>query len=130
MPKGGFMKASSVLGKYEKMECEEGKANGFVTFKTRIFDEPTQEDIDSKKQRAVNIPQHLRKNLPDPFAAKQAAGKKAELKSSSAHASTSDRLKKELEELEKQKAAALAILSSRGGSSKNLPTPSLSFKKR
>lgn len=130
MPKGGFMKASSVLGKYDKMECEKGKANGFVTFKTRIFDEPTQEDIDSKKQRAVNIPQHLRKNLPDPFAAKQAAGKKAELKSSSAHASTSDRLKKELEELEKQKGAALAILSSRGGSSKNLPTPSLSFKKR
>lgn len=135
--KKGFVKASSVLSKYDTLECQQGKKGGlggFVNFKTRTF-EPEQGDPDAKTHRVVNIPEHLRKGLPDPFAAssdKKATG----LKSSQAYASESERLKAELDELQKQKAAALAkmggmnSLSARAASSKTLPTPSLSFKKR
>lgn len=133
MPKTGFVKASSVLSKYETLECQQGKKNGFVNFKTRTFDEPTQEDMDAKRNRVINVPQHMRRGLPDPLAAQKKAPEKE--KSSTAYASEADKLKAELEELQKQKAAMLAKmggsvkgLSSR--SSKPLPAPSLSFKKR
>lgn len=118
---GGFVKASSVLNKYEKLECQGqgGKANGFINFKKRTFDEPTQDDIDAKKKRAtVNVPEHLRRNLPDPFAAFKKAGKEKKVaKSSSTYASESERMKAELEELKKQRAEALAKMSSSSKSS-------------
>jgi len=137
-PKKGFVKASSVLNKYEAKELGQGKKGGFVNFKTRTFDEPTQEDIDAKRHRAINIPEHLRSSMPDPLAKhKKAAGSAAAvLKKSSSYASDADRLKAELAQLEKQKQAALAkmggslkVLSSRVPSS-SLPTPSLSFRRR
>ena len=133
--KGGFVKASSVLGKYEKLECQEGKTNGFVNFKTRTLNEPTEEDVDAKKKRAIYVPEHLRKGLPDPFASKKAPNKTSELKSSSSYASASERIKAELAELQKQKEALKAKMggsfpSRNSSTSKALPTPSLSFKKR
>ena len=133
--KGGFVKASSVLGKYEKLECQEGKTNGFVNFKTRTFNEPTDQDVDAKKNRAISVPEHLRKGLPDPFASKKAPSKTSELKSSTSYASASERIKAELAELQKQKEAALAKMggsfpSRNSSTNKALPTPSLSFKKR
>jgi len=76
----------------------------------------------------------LRKNLPDPLAAhKKAPTKtKAELKSSTSYASEAERLKAELEELQKQKAAALAAMGGlrKRAAPKSLPTPTLSFKRR
>ena len=134
---GGFVKASSVLDKYEKKECQEGKSGGFVNFKTKTFNEPVEEDPDAKKVRA-NIPEHLRKNAPDPLAAfnKKAADEKASgLKSSKAYASESERLKAEMAELQKQREAAKAVLMSRlstKDSSKSTlqAPPPLSFKNR
>lgn len=50
----GFEKASSILSKYEMLECQKGQTNGFHTFK-------------SKQQEPI-VPNHLRsQNLPDPF---------------------------------------------------------------
>lgn len=132
----GFVKASSVLSKYEAMEyetmeCQEGKKGGFVNYKTRSLDRPRQEDPDAKRYRAVSIPDHLRGGMPDPLAAhkKTACPMEAGLKSSSLYASESERLKAEIEDLRKQQEAALTCLSSRS-SSQTLPTPSLSFKKK
>lgn len=143
MPK----KASSVLSKYETLEVVGQRATnarshmitkgGFVNFKTRAFDEPTQEDPDAKKHRAVSIPEHMRNGMPDPLAAHKKAANKTGLKSSKTYASLSERIMAELEEIEKQKAVALAAMGGRSlkslfsmSSSKTLPTPSLSFKKR
>ena len=130
----GFMKASSVLSKYEAMEyeameCQQGKKGGFVNYKTRSLDKPTQDDPDAKRYRAVNIPDHLRSGMPDPLASHKNTPRATDagLKSSSSYASESERLKAEIEELRKQKEAALSSLSSRG-SSQTLTTPSLSFK--
>jgi superfamily II DNA helicase RecQ len=131
----GFAKASSMLSKYAKMECQEGKQSGFVNFKTRKLDESTQEDNDGKKYRAVNIPNHLRVGMPDPLAAhKKATGSKEEAsRNTSSNVSESERLQAELAELQKKKAAALAKL---GGSLKSstsrqlLHAPTLSFKKQ
>jgi len=137
-PKKGFVKASSVLNKFDTMECQQGKKGGFVNFKSKTFEEQSQEEADGKKHRAINIPEHLRKGAPDPLAGhKKASKSKApELKSSSSYASEAEKLKAELEELKKQREAALAkmggslkSLSSRS-SYKPLPPPSLLFKKR
>merc|ERR1712238_471377 len=132
-PMKGFVSASSVLNKYETKELEQGSKGGFVTFKTRTFDEPTQEDLAAKRQRAVSIPEHLRRGMPDPLEAHKKTSYDA-AKSSSAYASESGRLKAELAELEKQKEATLAKMGGSGNalssrsSSKPLPTPSLTFK--
>lgn len=132
----GFAKASSMLSKYAKMECQEGKKGGFVNFKTRTFDNSMQEDIDGKKYRAVSIPNHLRVGMPDPLAAHNTTKSRNDESLSgttSSYVAESERLKAEVEELQKQKAAALAKL---GGSLKGLSsrkvlqTPALSFKKQ
>jgi hypothetical protein len=132
----GFVKASSVLSKYEAMEyeameCQQGKKGGFINYKTRSLDKPTQDDPDAKRYRVINIPDHLRSSMPDPLAShkKTPSAADAGLKSSSSYASESERLKAEIEELRKQKEAALSGLLSRR-SSQTLPTPSLSFKKK
>jgi len=131
----GFAKASSMLSKYAKMECQEGKQSGFVNFKTRKLDASTQEDNDGKKYRAVNIPNHLRVGMPDPLAAhnKTWSSKDEASKTSSSHVSESERLQAELAELQKQKAAALAKLGGplKGSTSRQLlHAPTLSFKKQ
>ncbi|KAL7537949.1 hypothetical protein ACHAXR_009126, partial [Thalassiosira sp. AJA248-18] len=129
LPKKGFVKASSVLSKYETMECQ-GKKGGFVNFKTRTLDEPTQEDLDAKRHRTVSIPEHLRNIAPDPLANYKKSSNNT-LEKSSVYASNSERLKAELEELERQRQAARAnIKRMTARSSKSLPTPTLSFKKR
>merc|ERR1739845_288019 len=115
-PMKGFMKASDVLSKYESKELKQGSKGGFVTFKARIFDDQTSGDLDAKKQRAVSIPEHLRRGMPDPLEAHKKSSENT-VKSSRAYASESERLKAELAELEKQKRAALAKL---GGSRKAL----------
>ena len=66
----------------------------------------------------MNVPEHIRKSLPDPFAAFKKAGKeKKAAKSNGKYASESERMKAELEELKKQRAEALAKMSSSSKSS-------------
>ena len=105
--KGGFAKASSVLNKYEQMECQQGKMGGFINFKTRTVEEPSEDDGVAKKSKPVNIPAHLRSGLPDPLAGSyNNKAKSSEKKSSSHYASEAERLKHELEELDRKRAAA------------------------
>jgi len=107
--KGGFMKASSVLKKYETLECQQGKRNGFINFKTRTVEEPSEDDGVAKMSKPVSIPAHLRSGLPDPLAAHNKA-KTNEKKTSSQYASEAERLKQELEELNRKRAEARARL--------------------
>lgn len=113
------------------MECQQGKKGGFVNFKTRTFNEDHEEA--PKKQQCVEIPAHLRSNMPDPHAGSY---KKTSQEYAPKTQSASD-LQAQIDELNKQRekarADALAILASRGGtstSSSGLSVPSLSFKKR
>ena len=57
---GGFVKASSVLDKYDKMEMKAGgkSGGGFVNFRAR--------DVTSHS-RPAQVPAHMRKNAPDPL---------------------------------------------------------------
>jgi len=129
-PKKGFVKASSVLNKYQSMECQAGKKGGFVNFKTRTFDDES-EDRDAKRNRPVVIPEHLRKNMPDPLAASyNKSATSSELKTGSSYASEVERLKAEIETLQKAKAEALAKMKADTSRSSALSAPSLSFKKR
>ncbi len=109
--KAGFVKASSVLKKYETLECQQGKKDGFINFKTRTVEEPSEDVGIAKKSKPVNIPAHLRAGLPDPLAGSyNNKAISSEKKSSSHYASEAERLKKELEELNRQRAAAKAKL--------------------
>lgn len=112
--KGGFLKASSVLKKYETLECQEGKKGGFINFKTRQVEEPSEDDRVAKRNKPVNIPTHLRQGLPDPYAGSYNKDAKSnEKKSGSFYASENERLKREIEEIERRKAKALAKLGRR-----------------
>ena len=127
----GFAKASSVLSKYETLECQEGKKGGFVKYKTKSLDNPREEEVGTKIYRAVTIPEHMRSGMPDPLAAhakKSSSSLSVVGGSSSSYACESDRLKAELEELRRQRETALSNIPQRN-SSQTLPTPSLSFKK-
>jgi RecQ family ATP-dependent DNA helicase len=110
----GFAKASSVLSKYETLECQEGKKGGFIKYKKKTLDNPREEDSDDTKiYRAVTIPEHLRSSLPDPLAAhtnKSSSSLSAVGGSSSSYASESNRLKAELEELRRLRETALSNL--------------------
>mmetsp|Transcript_25370 Transcript_25370/g.39831 ORF Transcript_25370/g.39831 Transcript_25370/m.39831 type:complete len:879 (+) Transcript_25370:147-2783(+) len=109
--KGGFLKASSVLKKYETLECQQGNKNGFINFKTRTIEEPSEDDGVPKKIKPVTIPAHLRAGLPDPLAGSYTSEAKSnEKKSSSQYASEAERLKQELEELNRKRAEARARL--------------------
>jgi len=131
----GFVKASKVLNKYEMKECQTGKKGGFVNFKTRTF-EQTDEDKEARRLRPVELPEHLRKNMPDPLAEaykkKNDTGCDVDAKPSAAYASEAERLKAELEALKKEKTAFLEKMNQSGssGPSKPLSAPSLSFRKR
>eukprot|EP00956_Cyclotella_meneghiniana_P017826 scaffold29366_cov67-Cyclotella_meneghiniana.AAC.3 len=110
------------------MECQEGKKGGFVNFKTRTFNDDN--ECIERKQRPIEIPAHLRGNMPDPHASsyKKATQEKA------SKAQSSDEIKAELEELKRTREAKReAMLKSLGGNSQatsSLPVPSLYFKKR
>lgn len=109
--KGGFLKASSVLEKYETLEVQQGKQNGFINFKTRTIEEPSDDDGAAKMIKPVSIPAHLRAGLPDPLAGSYSSkAKSTEKKSSSQYASEAERLKQELEELNRKRAEARARL--------------------
>lgn len=125
----GFASASAVLSKYAKIECQEGKKGGFVNFKTKIVSTNENENIDGKKYRAVNIPNHLRVGMPDPFAGHNKVSRMSSTTGS--NISESDRLKAELAELQKKKEDALAKMGGTLISSRPvLSTPSLCFKKQ
>ena len=114
----------------QSMECQAGKKGGFVNFKTRTFDDES-EDRDAKRNRPVVIPEHLRKNMPDPLAASyNKSATSSELKTGSSYASEVERLKAEIETLQKAKAEALAKMKADTSRSSALSAPSLSFKKR
>ena len=110
--RGGFMKASSVLQKYETLECQQGQKNGFINFKKRtVAEEESEESKMTKKSKPVNIPAHLRSGMPDPLAGSyKNQAKSSEKKSSSHYAYQAERLKQELEELNRKRAAAKAKL--------------------
>ena len=76
----GFVKASSILDKYEAMECKSGggssTSSGFVHFKTKT--QRTKHGADtsttsseaagtSSRQVPIVIPEHLRASAPDPL---------------------------------------------------------------
>ena len=139
--RGGFVKASAVIGRYKKLEVQEVQSRarttvppsgGFVNFKMRQFENPTDEDVEAKRGRA-EIPEHLRARLPDPHAAdyEKAAKAKAEQKSSRTYHSEAARLRAELEELERMKKELMgqAGLTTTLPKSKPIPAPTLSFKK-
>ena len=120
------------------MECQEGKKCGFVNFKTRTFDE-SHDDRDAKRNSPIEIPEHLRNDMPDPLAGayKTASTTKiagAELKTGDSYASEADRLRSELEILGRKKAAVLAQMGVSVNTSLNssnaLPAPAIAFKKR
>ena len=112
--KGGFLKASSVLKKYmehDTVECHQGKKNGFINFKTRTVEEPSEDDRGGKTIKPVSIPAHLRLGMPDPLAGSYNNNAKSnEKKSSAQYASEAERLKQELEELNRKRAEARARL--------------------
>ncbi|EJK44405.1 hypothetical protein THAOC_37057 [Thalassiosira oceanica] len=139
-PKSCFVKASAVIGHYQKLEIQEAQPRvrtsmgGFVNFKMRQFEKPTEEYIDAKRGRA-EIPEHLRARMPDPHAAdyEKAAQAKAEQKSSSAYKSEAERLRAELEELERMKVKLMgqAGLSTSLPKSKSISVPmSINLKKK
>jgi hypothetical protein len=109
------------------MECQQGKKGGFVNFKTRTFNEDHEEA--KKKQQCIEIPAHLRSNMPDPHAGSY---KKPSREDAPKTQSASDQVDELNKQREKARADALAILASRGGTSTSsgLSVPSLSFKKR
>ena len=114
------------------MECQEGKNGGFVNFKTRIAYDS--EDT-VKTQRPVEIPEHLRRNMPDPLAGSyKKPNEENELKSRSSYKSEAERLQAELQALQSEREAARAKLLGSLGSSPNttsgLSAPTLSFKPR
>lgn len=116
------------------MECQEGKKNGFVNFKTRTFND---EDKNSeKRQRHVEIPIHLRSAMPDPHAGSYTkSSQQGSLQSSSSYASEAERLRAEADaakkELEAKRAEMLqSIGKTSQASSSVLSVPSLSFKRR
>lgn len=132
-PKQGFVKASAVLDKYEAKELTAQGKGGFVSFKSKLSGQEEDEVENNKKQhRTVNIPEHLRKGMPDPLA-KYKTKPNNTLKSSVEYASNTERLKAELAEIEKKRAAARAKLGLSaplsGSTTKPLPAPSLSFKR-
>ena len=106
------------------MECLEGKKGGFVNFKTRTFNDDN--ECIERKHRPVEIPAHLRGNMPDPHASsyKKAIQENAPKKQSS------DEIKAELEALNRKREAMLKSLGGNSQASSSSSVPSLSFKKR
>jgi superfamily II DNA helicase RecQ len=62
MGKTGFQTASSILAKYEMLECQEKRSDGFVRFQSIEATE-----VSTSKPKPVEIPKHLRAGLPDPL---------------------------------------------------------------
>ena len=93
-------------------------------FKTRTFNDDN--ECIERKQRPIEIPAHLRGNMPDPHASsyKKATQEKAP------KAQSSDEIKAELEELNRKKEAMLKSLGGNSQATSSLPVPSLYFKKR
>lgn len=87
------------------MECQQGKKGGFVNFKARILND--EDEKGSRKQQTIEIPTHLRYNMPDPHAASYKNSKDKQKKQSSAE------LEAELAELKRQMEAKRAALGSR-----------------
>eukprot|EP00566_Odontella_aurita_P002706 CAMPEP_0113582098 /NCGR_PEP_ID=MMETSP0015_2-20120614/31702_1 /TAXON_ID=2838 /ORGANISM="Odontella" /LENGTH=969 /DNA_ID=CAMNT_0000486685 /DNA_START=195 /DNA_END=3101 /DNA_ORIENTATION=+ /assembly_acc=CAM_ASM_000160 len=103
---GGFVKAKSILDKFEVMEMEEGCKGGFVNFKAKEA---------PKKMAQVRVPEHMRTNMPDPLHAMTKNSSK-DKKISTDTSSNLDQLKAELEKLRVEKAARLAKLQQRKSS--------------
>lgn len=106
-----------------------------MNFKTRTFNDENEEGASKKKQQCIEIPAHLRSNMPDPHAGSY---KKTSQDNNAPTTQSVSDLQAELEELNRQReearASALAIRASRGGADKSsssaLSAPVLSFKKR
>ena len=124
-PKKGFKKASSVLAKYEMMECKEAATGGFVTFRAK--------DDSGEQQRPVEVPLHLRQGLPDPLSHLAKKNPSNEKKSSTDLASEAQRMRENLEKLKELRAARLAALQAKPKTTAARPPPppppSLTFKK-
>ena len=107
-PKGkaSFVKASSILDKYEMMECQESNSNGFVRFRQKS-DTTTQ-----KPASTVTIPDHLRAALPDPLKHYEKKEQKnaTTKKSSAEHAKETARLKEDLAKLKAEREARMKAL--------------------
>mmetsp|Transcript_29740 Transcript_29740/g.43831 ORF Transcript_29740/g.43831 Transcript_29740/m.43831 type:complete len:325 (-) Transcript_29740:20-994(-) len=100
--RAGFVKANAVLSKYETMESKEADAK------------EGRRSTSKSSVRYSTLPEHLRKTAPDPLQhleRKSSSTENGEKKSSSQLSSEVDRLKAELQQLNKDKdAARLAAL--------------------
>ena len=124
-PKGkpNFLKASSILAKYEMLECQENNSNGFVRFRQKTTGNGSGSSSNSATQQrptsSVNIPDHLRAALPDPL--KQYETSKAQkagttTKSSAEHAQEAARLKEDLAKLQAERDARMKALKAKQAS--------------
>jgi superfamily II DNA/RNA helicase len=113
-PGRGFVKASSILAKYEVLECQENNSNGFFRFRSK-----SQPQDVAKPVTIVTIPEHLRAGLPDPWQHlnKKPSGpsnnnnnKAFELKSSAEHAQATSQLKEDLAKLQAEREMRLKAL--------------------
>ena len=114
-PAGKQKSFKSVLSKYEAMECQEDKMNGFVTFKSKL----------EEKSTSVLIPEHLRANAPDPF--QHLAKVKPPQKSSADLGSERSKLEADLAKIKADQLAKLAALKAKTSRSVPPPPPMLSF---
>ena len=100
-PKGsvqGFVSASSVLKKYEEMEVKStGKGlGGFVKFRQRDF-------------KMATLPEHLRKNAPDPLASFYKPKDQEKHESSKEIRAKLEQMRAELDKKRKESAERLAV---------------------
>ena len=135
-------KSNPILGlsRAKKRECQEGVNKGFVNFKTRRFDDTDNDVPQLKRATTINIPEHLRSQMPDPLAdegTKKGSASGGADASSKSLASKADRLKEELERLQKEQKERVATIAKMRASNTNTsslkklaPPPSLSFRKR
>jgi ATP-dependent DNA helicase RecQ len=121
----GFRKASSILSKYESLECQENQSDGFVNFRSK--------ETTDEKQRHIAIPEHLRKGLPDPLSHLEAKATKDVVQTSSDLANKAQALRDNLAKLKTEREARLKAIQAKASSKAARPPPppppSLAFKK-
>lgn len=135
-PRKGPSKAVDILSKYEMMECQAGKQNGFVNFKSKKLVQKSslsfknklfgqkEDTIAPSEQMPPLIPEHLRINLPDPlqsFSRAKSVEKKPEILPEE-NASAIEDLKAKIARLKRKNTARLE-LNSKSSEKKILTVP-------
>ncbi|KAL7563110.1 hypothetical protein ACA910_012294 [Epithemia clementina (nom. ined.)] len=131
--RAGKKSVKSLLDKYEAIECLENQKNGFVSFRSRVKggvtkNEDEGESSERKATRGIVIPEHLRKDAPDPMQHFQNAfsdQNKPEKKSSKDLAADASRLQEELAKVQAAKEALLLKLKTKRMAPPPPPPPAM-----